>query len=207
MTMADEIDPRLRDFALAPGPGPDLQAIAEAGRRRRRMRQLVPIATAAVLVVILAGIALVVLQGRSAQLEPVRPVPLPTPSASPSPLQFAVEEALSNGEQAYGVGDTDDGIRVDGVAFETATCPDGVECPTAVTLTVTNERSTAFSTGIIVSVYRNGSELTGTGTGQFIEPGATGTVRIVLDPATTAIAPDDGAPGVYTWNWRLERMG
>jgi hypothetical protein len=29
-------------------------------------------------------------------------------------------------------------------------------------------------------------------------------VRIVLDPATTDIAPDDGTAGVYTWNWFLE---
>ncbi len=204
--MSDEIDPRLRDFALAPGPAPDFATIVRAGRRRRRIRQLVPVATAAVLALILAGIALIVLQDRTAQMRPVRPVPLPTPSVTVIPPQFDVDDAPANGEPAYGLGEVDDGIRVDGISFETATCPDGVECPIAITLEVKNTRPTAFGAGIIVTVYRNGQELTGTGTGAQVQPGATEMVRIVLDPATTTIPTAADGPGVYTWNWKLERM-
>ena len=195
--MPDEMDPRLRAYAFSPGPGPDLEAIARAGQRRRRRRKLLPVATAAVLALILAGVAFVVLQGRSAQMEPIGP----TPSV---PLQFAVDAAPANGNPTFGLGETDEGMRVDGVSFETTTCPDGVECPIAITLEVTNTRDTPFGGGIITTVYRNGIELTGTGTGASIQPGETGSVRIVLDPATTAIAPDDGTAGVYTWNWFVE---
>lgn len=201
MTMPDEIDPRLREFALGPGPQPDFAAIARAGDRRRRLRRLVPVVTAAVLALILAGVAFVVLQGRSAQMEPIRPVPLPTPTPT---LEFAVDPASANGRPTFGLGATDDGIRLDGINFETATCPDSVACPMAITLEVTNTRDAPFGGGIIASVYRNGLELTGTGTGASIQPGETVSVRIVLDPATTDVAPDDGAAGVYTWNWMLE---
>jgi len=199
--MPDEIDPRLRNFALGPGPKPDFKAISRAGARRRRARRLVPVATAAVLALIIASIAFVVLQGRPPQVEPIGPIPLPTPSVS---LEFAVDPGLANDQSTFGLGAVDDGIRVDGASFETTVCPDGVECPIAVTLEVTNTRSTQFGGGIIVTVYRNGIELTGTGAGASIQPGETATVRIVLDPATTDIAPDDGAAGVYTWNWFLE---
>jgi hypothetical protein len=199
--MPDEIDPRLRDFALGPGPKPNFETISRVGARRRRVRRLVPVATAAVLALIIAGGAFAVLQGRSPQLEPIGPLPLPTPSVS---LEFAVDPGLANGRSTFGLGAVDDGMRVDGATFETTVCPDGVECPIAITLEVTNSRSTPFGGGIIVTVYRNGIELTGTGAGASIPPGETASVRIVLDPATTDIAPDDGTAGVYTWNWFLE---
>ncbi len=200
------MDPRLRNFGLAPGWGPDIATIARAGRRRRRLRHLVPVATAAVLALILTSIAFIVLQDRTVQMTPLRPMPLPTSTTTVIPPQFDVDDAPANGEPAYGLGEVDDGLRVEGATFETAPCPDGVECPIAITLEVTNTRPTAFGGGIIVTVYRNGLELTGSGTGTQVQPGATEMVQIVLDPATTSIPTATDGPGVYTWNWKLERM-
>jgi len=214
--MADDLDPRVRDYAMAPGPGPDLAAITRAGARRRRLRSMAPLAAAAVILLIVGMVAYVALVGRGPAIQPVEPTPSPTPTAapaptptaapapSPTPLEFAVEDATSNGRPSAGLGETVDDLRLDGVTFETTTCPDGATCPVSATLELTNTGTQAYGGGIIVTVYVNGTETTGTGSGIQLPPGATGSVTIVLDPALTDVITPGGTPGTYTWNWRPE---
>ena len=211
MTVTDDLgplDPRVRDYALAPGPGPDLGAITRAGARRRRLRSLAPLAAAAVILLIVGMVAYVALVGRGPAIQPAEPTPSPSPTAapapSPTPLEFAVEEATSNGRPSAGLGETVDDLRADGVTFETTTCPDGATCPVSATLELTNTGTQAYGGGIIVTVYVNGTETTGTGSGIQLPPGATGSVTIVLDPALTDVITPGGTPGTYTWNWRPE---
>lgn len=201
------VDPRLREFAMAPGPGPDFEAIARGSRRRRTRRVLAPLAAAAVILLIVGVVAAIALQGRAARLEPVQPLPAPTsaqPTPAPTTPEFAVEDATANGRPTAGLGETMQGLRADGVTFETTTCPDGATCPVSATLTLTNTGTQAFGGGIIVSVYRDGTEVTGTGSGIQVPPGETGTVTIVLDPALADAIMPGGTPGTYTWNWMVE---
>ena len=214
--MSDEegLDPRVREFAMAPGPAPDIAGIVRVGQRRRRARLLAPFAAAAVLLVILAAVTSVAFRGGAERLEPVQPLPTATQSTSPTdvpppastaPLpEFPVQDETANGRPTAGLGEVIDGIRADGVSFETAKCADGANCPIVVILELTNTTTTPFGGGVIATVYRDGTEVTGSGTGAQIAPGETTTVRIVLNPATNEVVGDAGAPGVYTWNWLLE---
>jgi hypothetical protein len=213
--MTDPVDPRLRDFALAPGPGPAFETIARGAHRRRQARAVSRLAAVAVVLLIVGGLAAVVLRGDPSQVQPIDPTPAPTaaptptvtatPSVSPSPeLEFGVERSPANGNPTAGIGDTVEGLRADAVEFETVTCPDGVPCPLAILLTMTNVSNASITRGVITSVYRDGVEVTGTGAGITLQPGETGVVRVVLDPAVSDVIGATGTPGVYTWNWRLE---
>jgi len=209
--MTEPVDPRLRDFALRPGPGPDFDAIARGARRRRRARAVSRLAAVAVVLLIMGAVAAVVLRGTPSQVQPIEPTPSAssTPSAPPTPsadsnLEFAVEPSAADGSPAAGIGDTLEGLRADAVEFQTTTCPDGVTCPIAVTLTLTNVSDAPISRGVITSVYRDGTAVTGTGTGITLQPGETRSVSIVLDPATPDMIGTTDTPGVYTWNWILE---
>lgn len=209
--MADPMDPRLRDFALAPGPGPDFLAIARGARRRRQARTVSRLAAVAVVLLIVGAVAAVVLRGAPSQIQPIDPSPTPTaaptPSASPTPfpdVEFGVERSPANGSPTSGIGDTVEGLRADSVEFETVTCPDGVSCPVAISLTMTNVSDSPLTRGVITTVYRDGIEVTGTGAGISLQPGETGVVRVVLEPAVADIIGATDTPGIYTWNWRLE---
>ena len=169
---------------------------------------IAPLAAAAVILLIVGMVAYVALVGRGPAIQPAEPTPSPSPTAapapSPTPLEFAVEEATSNGRPSAGLGETVDDLRLDGVTFETTTCPDGATCPVSATLELTNTGTQPYGGGIIVTVYVNGTEATGTGNGIQLAPGETGSVTIVLDPALTDIVTPGGSPNTYTWNWRPE---
>lgn len=209
--MSDELgplDPRIRQYAMTPGSAPDLIAITRAGSRRRRLRALAPAAAVAVILVIIGAVAYVVLADRGSATQPAEPIPRPMPTVapapSPTPLAFAVEDEPGNGRPAAGLGEAVNGLRADGVTFETTTCPDGAACPASLTLTLTNTTMQPFNGGIIASVYVNGTEATGTGNGIQVAPGETGVVTIVLDPALSDVVSPGRTPNVYTWNWRPE---
>lgn len=204
----DPLDPRILEYALTPGSTPDLNAITRAGSRRRRLRALTPGAAVAVILLIIGAVAYVVLADRGPATQPTGPIPIPMPTVapapSPTPLAFAVEDEPPDGRPAAGLYDALDGLRADGVTFETTTCPDGAECPSALTLTLTNTAMQPFTGGIVASVYVNGTEATGTGSGIQLAPGETRAVTIVLDPALSEVVTPGGTPNVYTWNWRPE---
>lgn len=201
----DPVGERLKGYAYAPGmkrfDGAEIRRRAE---QRRRRRILSAVAAVAVMLALAGGVVALVLQGRVTSLEYADQSPSPSPSVStlpfaPEPRQF---ENLPTGS----VGSVLDGLRIDSVSISVVDCRQDEPCPDTATITVTNESTEPFRGPLIFSVYRNGRPTVGDGASVALDPGASTTVSITVQPELSRNIPPTQRGNIYTWNIAVERQ-
>lgn len=201
----DSIRDRIRDYAFAPGgSGFDGAQIRRRAHLRRRRRIWSAIAAIVVTLALAGGVIALVLQGRVTSLEYADQLPSPSPSVSTIP--FAPEPSQFENLPTGSVGSVLDGLRIDDVVISVVDCRENEPCPDTATITVTNESAEPFRGPVIFSVYRNGRPTVGDGASVALDPGASTTVSITVQPELSRNIPPTQRGGTYTWNIAVERQ-
>lgn len=205
----DLIRRRIHDFAYAEPLRLDPALVQRRRKAEQRRQRLLTLATAAVLALVVGGIAIWLTVSRPESIPPVDPTPAPTSSPPPSPnptteTAFAVQTRPFEDLPTGGLGDTVEGLRLSAIDIPEAVCGTSQRCPGDSTLTVTNASSSEVRAFVFFNVWRNNNPATSDSQPVTLAPGETTEVTIATQPMLSDSTPPGSTGAIYTWNFSVE---
>ena len=205
----DLIRGRIRDFAYAepmPTDAAILRRRREAQHRRQRRMRL---ATAAVLALLVGGVAVWLNLSRPESVPPIDPSPSPTSTSSPSPsptpeTAFQVQTRPFEDLPTGGLGDTVEGLRLTSIDIPEVVCGTSQRCPGDSTLTVTNVSPSEIRAFVFFNVWRNNNPATSDSRSVTLAPGESTQVTITTQPMLSDSTPPGSTGAIYSWNFSVE---
>ena len=205
----DLIRRRIRDFAYAEPMPLDAEILRRRRDAQQRRQRLTRLATAAVLALLLGGVAIWLTLSRPDSIPPIDPSPSPTSTSSPSPTQtpetaFPVQSRPFEDLPTGGLGDTIEGLRLSAIDIPEAVCGTSQRCPGDSTLTVTNTSSSDIRAFVFFNVWRNNNPATSDSQSVTLAPGETTQVTIATQPMLSDSTPPGSTGAIYSWNFSVE---
>ena len=205
----DLIRRRIRDFAYAEPMPLDAEILRRRRDAQQRRQRLLRVATAAVLALLLGGVAIWLSLSRPESVPPIDPSPSPTSSSSPSPsptpeTAFPVQTRPFEDLPTGGLGDTVEGLRLTAIDIPEAVCGTSQRCPGDSTLTVTNTSSSEIQAFVFFNVWRNNNPATSDSQSVTLAPGEATQVTIATQPMLSDSTPPGSTGAIYSWNFSVE---